>query len=176
MSVFYYSLKEAIFTPNFKSQNMIQRIQSLYLLFITLCSSIFLRTSILTFCENTNSAIILNYNGIIRETGIQTFELNFNVFPLLLLFILIPVISIATIFLFKNRKIQMHLVKMLIIIIIAFIAASGIYGYMIINEYGAVIIPGFKMVIPVLMAVFAFLALMGIRKDDNLVKSYDRLR
>lgn len=155
---------------------MIQRIQSIYLLLIALGSTICLRTNILTFSEKSGSAIILNFNRILRETGIQTFELNCNIFPLTLLFILIPVISIVTIFLFKNRKIQIYLVKTLIIIIITFIAASVIYGYMIINEYDAVIIPGYKMVIPVLIAVFAFLALRGIRKDDNLVKSYDRLR
>jgi hypothetical protein len=45
-----------------------------------------------------------------------------------------------------------------------------------ISKFTATIIPGFKMIIPILILVFSILAYLGIRKDDRLVKSYDRLR
>jgi hypothetical protein len=131
---------------------------------------------ILLFAEKTDSVIRLTFSGIIRETGIQTLEYLNKVLPLSVFTILIPIISFVTIFAYKNRKIQMRLVKTLIIFIIAFIATSGIYSFMIIKGFGASIIPGLKMAIPVLILILAFLALRGIKKDDILVKSYDRLR
>ena len=155
---------------------MIQRIQSLYLSLITLLSLLFLKVDILTFAEKSDSVIKLTFSGIIRETGIQTLEHLTKVLPLSVFTILIPIISLVTIFVFKKRKIQMWLVKTLIILIIAFIATSVFYSYMIIKGYGASIIPGLKIIIPVLILILALLALRGIKKDDILVKSYDRLR
>jgi hypothetical protein len=46
----------------------------------------------------------------------------------------------------------------------------------IVTKFDAEIIPGFKMILPVLILITSILALRGIRKDDRLVKSYDRLR
>ena len=38
------------------------------------------------------------------------------------------------------------------------------------------IIPGIKMVVPLLILIFGILAQRGIKHDENLVRSYDRLR
>ena len=70
----------------------------------------------------------------------------------------------------------MWLVRILILLVIAFIIASVLYSYIILTKYNAEIIPGFKMVIPVIQLILSILAYRGIRKDDALVKSYDRLR
>lgn len=155
---------------------MIQRIQSLYLLLTTLLSLLFLKGSFLNFIDKSGSVIKITFGGIIRDTGEQGFELIKNLLPISAFIILIPAISLVTIFIFKNRKIQLWLALSVIILIVGFIFVSIFYSWFVITEYGAEIVPGFKMVIPVLILIFAILAYRGIRKDDNLVKSYDRLR
>jgi len=155
---------------------MIQRIQSYYLLLTTLLSVLFLKGGFLRFTEKSGSAIKITFGEIIRETGIQTPELIDKIFPLSLFIILIPVLSLITIFLFKKRDIQLWLVRILILLVVAFIVVSGFYTYNILTKYSAAIIPGFNMFIPVLQLILSILAFRGIKKDDQLVKSYDRLR
>jgi hypothetical protein len=61
-------------------------------------------------------------------------------------------------------------------LVVAFIIASGLCIYIIMTKYDSVIDPGFRMAIPLLQLIFSVLAWRGIKKDDDLVKSYDRLR
>ncbi|MDO9341742.1 MAG: DUF4293 domain-containing protein [Bacteroidales bacterium] len=155
---------------------MIQRIQSLYLLLTTLLSLLFLKGSFLNFIDKSGSVIKITFGGIIKDTGEQGFEVVEKLLPLTALIILIPAISLVIIFIFKNRKIQLWLALSVIILIVGFIFVSIFYSWFVITEYGTEIVPGFKMVIPVLILIFAILAYRGIRKDDRLIKSYDRLR
>lgn len=155
---------------------MIQRIQSLFLLMTTLVSLLFLKGSYLNFIDKSGSVIKITFNGILRDTGGQNFELIEKLLPLTGFLALIPVLSLLTIFIFKNRTIQLWLSLSLIILISGFIIASIYYSSIVISEFEAEIIPGFKMVIPVLMLILAILAYRGIKKDDRLIKSYDRLR
>ena len=155
---------------------MIQRIQSFYLFLTTLLSLLFLKGSFLNFVDKTGSVIKVTFNGIVRDTGGQGFEQIEKLLLLTVFMVLIPVLSLVTIFIFKNRKIQLWLALSLIILTCGFIVVSFYYSWFIITEYGAEIVPGFKMVIPLLMLVFAVLAYRGIRKDDRLIKSNERLR
>jgi hypothetical protein len=65
---------------------------------------------------------------------------------------------------------------LLIFLILALIAAIVYFSLDISGKYNASLIPGIKLVLPVLMLVLSALAYRGIRNDDALVKSYDRLR
>jgi 4-amino-4-deoxy-L-arabinose transferase-like glycosyltransferase len=159
-----------------KTLNMIQRIQSVYLSFIVLISLLLIKGSILVFSEKTGSIIKLTFDGIFRHNVGQGFELIEKLLPLSLLIILIPIISLITIFTFKNRKIQLKLAIVLIILCTLLIIAL-IHGSIItISKLEASIVPGFKMFIPVAILILSILAYRGIKKDDQLVKSYDRLR
>jgi hypothetical protein len=155
---------------------MIQRIQSLYLFLTTLLSMLFLNGSILNFINKTGSAIKITFKGLEESTWGKGFELVEKLLPLSFLAILIPVIALATIFLFKKRNIQLWLVRILIVLIFAFIIVSGLYSYVLSTKYKIDLQPGIKMAVPVLQLIFSFLAFRGIKKDDDLVKSYDRLR
>jgi hypothetical protein len=68
------------------------------------------------------------------------------------------------------------LAKVLIGLVLALILLAGYYSYVIISKYGGVLVLGVKMILPVVMLISSILAFRGIRKDDHLVKSYDRLR
>jgi hypothetical protein len=155
---------------------MIQRIQSIYLLMTTLLSFLFLNGSFLSFINKTGSLIKITFNGILKSTGAQDFEMAGKVFPLTALIVIIPVFALITIFFFKNRGLQLWLARILVGVISVFILASVYYSFTVVTKYSTQIIPGVKMVLPLLQLIFSFLAFRGIRNDERLVKSYDRLR
>lgn len=155
---------------------MIQRIQSLYLSLIFLLSLVFVQGSYLSFADKSGSQIKITITNIVRDSGLQDITVLEKPFPLTVILILIPIISLITIFLFKNRKIQIWLSLALIFIIAAFIGTASYYAWIVTTKYSAEIVPGIKMILMPVMLIFAVLAYRGIKKDDNLVKSYDRLR
>ena len=155
---------------------MIQRVQSIYLSLIILLSLLFLKGSYLTFSDSTGSVIKITFNGIIKSTGGQGSELLEKLLPLSAFIIVIPVLSLITIFLYKNRKIQMCFASIGIMIAAGLILVSGYYSFVVSSRYSVSIIAGAKMAIPVAILVLSIMAYRGIRKDDRLVKSYDRLR
>lgn len=142
----------------------------------TLLSLLFLNGSFLNFIDKTGAVIKITFGSIVKSIEGQGIELVDKLLPLSLILILIPILSLVTIFFFKRRTIQLWLSKILIGLISVLILVSVFYSYLIITKYGGEIIPGIKMVLPLLLLVFSILALRGIRKDDQLVKSYDRLR
>jgi hypothetical protein len=155
---------------------MIQRIQSLYLIMATIISVIFLNGSIMKFVDGVNNALIINFTGICRivnETGSQQVE---KLIPLSGLLILIPSLSFSTIFLHRKRKTQLRFAIGLIIFVVVLIIFLLYYSFYVSSTFNSKIVPGINLFLPVFMLVCSYLAYKGIRKDDLLVKSYDRLR
>ncbi len=150
---------------------MIQRIQSVYLLLTTMLSILFLKGEILIFSDSSGSAIHLNISGIYRGSDL----LERSWLPAIVI-VIISLLSAIIIALFKKRKIQLLLSKILISMILGFILGLAFYVYALTSQFNARLIPGFMMTVPVLQLIFSFLAYRGIKKDDELVKSYDRLR
>ena len=155
---------------------MIQRIQSLYLLLTTLLSLLFLNGSILNFINNSGSAIRITFTGIVKSSEGQGIEVINNLLLLSVIIVIIPVLSLITIFFFKNRNVQVWLSGILITLVAGMILISIYCSYLIITQYNGEIVPGIKMTLPLLLLILSILAFRGIRKDDRLVKSYDRLR
>jgi hypothetical protein len=155
---------------------MIQRIQSVYLFLTTLLSLLFLRASFLTFVDKSGSIIKVSFTGILSSKSGGAFELIEKTIPITVLVVLISIVSVIAIFLYKNRKVQLSFSLAAIILTCLLIATSLYYCLHIIKVYQCEIVPGFSMLIPVLILISSFLAYRGIKKDDLLVKSYDRLR
>lgn len=155
---------------------MIQRIQTLYLSLIALITLIFLSGNILSFSNKTGAVIKVTFNGIFRDIAGQSPEMIEKLFPLAVLIILIPVISLFAIFIFKNRKIQLRLTWFLIILASVFVIALIHVSFSVISKFEVRIIPGIKMILPLLILILSILSYRGIRNDDKLVKSNDRLR
>jgi len=155
---------------------MIQRIQSVYLFIIALLSSFLIPGSFLNFTEKTGSFIRVSFNAVIRNNAGKATEMVEKLLPLSVLIVLITVISLATIFFFKKRKVQMQLSRFLILLAGILVVACIHVSFRIVSKFDAGIIPGLKMILPVLILIISILAYRGIRKDELLVKSYDRLR
>jgi hypothetical protein len=146
------------------------------MLMTSLLSLLFLKGSYLTFFDNSGSAINLMMTGLFKSSVVSGPERIGEVLILLVLAILIPLFSIIAIFLFKRRNLQLMLVKFIIAIIIAFIATSVVYSFIVISKYDASFGSWYKLLIPIIQLIISVLAFSGIKKDDDLVKSYDRLR
>jgi len=155
---------------------MIQRIQSLYLLLTSLLSILFLKGAFLTFFDNTGSSFEIFLSGIMKYTGNADPVKVGEVWLILILSVIIPILSIVIISLYKKRDYQLILTKILIILISTFICASIAYSFIIISKYEAAFISWYKLIIPVIQLILSILACRGIKKDDDLIKSYDRLR
>jgi hypothetical protein len=146
---------------------MIQRIQSIYLLLSGLAfGSLFL----LPFATSTKPVPELMRDSI--------YNIQDN--PILLgLTILGIVVSLGGIFLFNNRKLQQKIASLSIIcaIFIPLVAALLMYNegtpY---DETTTDIHEKAGLFMPILSLIFGFLAYKGIKKDDGIVKSMDRLR
>jgi hypothetical protein len=118
----------------------------------------------------------LTFKGIEQGSPSQGFILIERLLPLAIVLLLIAVISLVTIFFFKKRIVQIWLSGILIGLVTFLILACGHGSYLVMTKYASEIVPGIKMALPFLMLIFSILAYRGIRKDENLVKSYDRLR
>lgn len=118
----------------------------------------------------------MSLSEIVRVNGSMDSLKTTNVSILMVLALMIPLLSLLIIFLFKKRNYQMILTGILILLISIFIGASLAYSFNIISKYDAEFASWYKLLIPVIQLILSVLAYRGIKSDDDLVKSYDRLR
>ena len=138
---------------------MIQRIQTLFLLGVVLLSGLILAFPV---CQLA-TGVVLKDNFISSFSNIGLATLNF----------IIPAIALATILLYKNRKLQIKLTVVTIIaLVIYYLLLLGYVLQLPNNAYSL----GFTVAIPAINILLGVLAIRAIRKDENLVKSLDRLR
>ena len=155
---------------------MIQRIQTIYLLLTTILAGLFLTGDIFKLISGVTSKLIMNFRGIFEITAENDFTLSGKVFPVFLVSVLLPLISFISIFLYKNRNIQLKVTLILIILEVLLTVLITYYTIRFIQRFEASLVPGFRMFIPLILVVFSIMAYRGIKRDENLVRSYDRLR
>jgi len=156
---------------------MIQRIQTLYLFLAALLSSIML---LIPFTEiRTQLSYVLDSFYLVSLKDGQVFD-KLNVFPLSSLIILVLVLSLASIFLYKKRKLQARITRINLLLnlgIYAMIAFYLLYQTeftfkMFFTLFSWKITISF----PLISSIFLYLANRAILKDEALVRSIDRLR
>jgi hypothetical protein len=155
---------------------MIQRIQSLYLLLTSVISIIFLKGVYLTFFDISGSHFDLTIAGLHKIAENGTEEKIADAWILAITALIIPAISLITVFIYKRRDLQLILVRILLLVVLTFITASLGYTLYIISRFDANFGSWYKLLVPVFQFALVILAFRGIKRDDDLVKSYDRLR
>lgn len=143
---------------------MIQRIQSVHLLLAAACAALMFFMPV--------------YGGTMQDGSVKEMMVSGN-FLLFLLAIVLTGLPFITIFLFKNRPLQMRLVWLSILIGIL----TTVMVYLKATDFGADPQMNFKTTtfkvsaaLPVASVVFLFMAFVGIRKDEKMVRSLDKLR
>lgn len=155
---------------------MIQRIQTVYLLLTTILSGLFLNGTILRFINTSGDQLFLKLTGIYSASSGQADTIIKQVIPFSAVGILIPVCALITIFLFRNRKLQLKFTKAVIILLAGLILILTAYSIYLNKEYNVLPTFGFKIILPLLSLFTSVMAHTGINKDIKLVSSYDRLR
>jgi len=131
---------------------MIQRIQSIYLLVATIAMALIsFEVPVWTLNEQLFMAQDDTKMFILTVTG--------------------ALLSLIGIFMFKNRKLQMKLIRLAVLVELVI----GIRLLMVLKEFEVSL--NTKCI---LLLAFAFVALImayrGVKKDDDLVRSVDRIR
>ncbi len=97
--------------------------------------------------------------------------------PLSVIFILVAILSFLNIFLHKHRVIQMRIAIFLILIGLGMIGMIFYYIWVAKNQLdGASVLHQWRIVLPPIIAIFLYLAFRRIRRDELMVKAYDRIR
>jgi len=122
-----------------------------------------------------NPIFIFRYRGI-YELADNAEMMTIKSLPLAVLFGIILIINLVSIFLFKNRMLQMRLSIFNIMLMLGSIGLAYYYIYIAFNELNATVHYSFTAIIPVISAILTYLAFRGIKKDEKLVKSLDRIR
>lgn len=144
---------------------MIQRIQSIYLLIAAIFSG----------------GLIFVFNFWKDEKGVlffakDAFESNNLLLRLIpILFIISAVLSLIAIFQFKKRQLQFVLGRLNILTNLFLL---GLLLYQSLNLSGETLVSekGIGLVLPIIVILLLVLANKAIKKDEDLVKSVDRLR
>jgi amino acid transporter len=141
---------------------MIQRIQSLWLLLSTTCAAI--------------TWIVPTFAGTAADGNMKVFSVRESI-ALLFLIAFIAASSFVNIFFFQNRKRQKMVIAATILATIGFVIAQ----FVIVKDFKTnfQISQGnweISAILPIFIILFQVFAFVGIRKDEKLLSSADRLR
>jgi len=114
--------------------------------------------------------------GLARLEG-NEWAWQIRALPLFVLVIVIDLLLLLAIFLYKNRRLQMRICVYSIILEFGLIGLGYYYLFHVFREIHIVNYAfQFPVVIPVVCIVLIYLAFRGIRKDEILIRSIDRIR
>jgi hypothetical protein len=141
---------------------MIQRIQSLWLLLSATCAGI--------------TWLVPTFAGNAADGSIKVFSVRESV-VLLFLIAFVALSSFVNIFFFHNRNRQKSIIVATSFATIGFIAAQ----FFIVKEFKSTFqIPQgnweISAILPIFILLFQVFAFIGIRKDEKLLSSADRMR
>jgi hypothetical protein len=139
---------------------MIQRIQSIWLLLAAVCAFLTLKVSFYT-------------GHLLNDTQRQLVSLNSTTtIPIVVTTVAVGIAALVTIFLYKDRKMQM---KIGFVTFAASILLIFLYFSYVNSKYAE---GTYDLTAPIVIVIplFILFAIRGIYKDQKLVKSVDRLR
>lgn len=157
---------------------MIQRIQSVYLLLVVVSLAAMFFFPLASFIGGEKDQLVLFIYQLVSEVPDSQPDVpSYFIYPNLALVSLSIVISFVSIFLFKNRKRQMILVRLVLLLILGLIGAFFFYYAVTLEEISG-IAANYEIgsYMPLIAFVFLVLAYRGIMNDEKLIRSADRLR
>ena len=136
---------------------MLQRIQTIWLLFASVCAFLTLKFS--------------TYSGTTKDLIPSAFLTGTSTIPLIMATLAVGIVSLITIFLYKNRKLQLRLTLLSILLeaVLIFLYYNQIKTF----TGGAI---SMTALFHLGVIVFLILAARGISSDEKLIKDSNRLR
>ncbi len=145
---------------------MIQRKQSLFLFIAALLNACLLVVPLYRWYE-----VVVNVD-VMHELRVN------DHYPSLIIAMVIILLPLVALFMFRNRKRQLALSAVSIVSTIGFITLMLSRVTQLSNMTPTPVRGTYWIgaILPIISILLLILAIMGIRKDDKLVKSMDRLR
>ena len=143
---------------------MIQRIQTIYLLLSSIASGGLIFIFNLWISKGKKIFVLDLFSN--KSISLQLIPI---------MFFISSILAIVNIFIFNNRKLQFVIGRILILINL-FLLGLLIYQSLMISGEISVSEKGIGMFLPILAILLLVLANKAIKKDEDLVKSVDRLR
>lgn len=151
---------------------MIQRIQSIWLLLASITILCLLFVPVLT--DKSSGGTYILYGSGIKFWDGDVIDQSANT-PLFISTILAGLISLVNIFNFRNRTLQKRIASLNILLIL------GLSFWL--SQLGKNLPGGLEkseinlgLFLPLIAIIFTLLAIRGIKKDEKLIRSADRLR
>lgn len=150
---------------------MIQRIQSVYLLLVT---GLLIASMCLPMGHFQKLNLVPGYT--FKPLGLEiegTFYSTWGVFGILLLS---TIVAVATIFLYKNRMLQIRMSVFNSILLVGYYAAFLTFMFVLKDDLGASFQLSWALCLPLIAIILNVLAIRAIGRDEVMVKAADRLR
>lgn len=150
---------------------MIQRIQSVYLFLAAFAVVLMYFFPIANFYGDLHY-FYLSLGGISDNT-----YLSINTIPLLVMAAVIIVLIFAGIFAYKNRLIQIKILRFGVLLNLAFVIILY-FGYIdnIVKKADVEVQYKVGVYFPLIVLVFLILAIRGVMNDEKKIRAADRLR
>jgi drug/metabolite transporter (DMT)-like permease len=152
---------------------MIQRIQSLWLLASAVCLSLMLFLPLAEIRTDEGTVYLAMSNGLRLVEG----EMAMPTWPVFILVLVTALLLFLNIFLYRKRKLQIRFCVYGIILAFGMIGLMYYFWVVIFRQLEVdsyyLRIP---LILPVVSIILTYLAFRGIRKDEILVRSLDKIR
>ena len=152
---------------------MIQRIQTLYLLAVAALMTTAVLTPLAYFAAGAPEYLLYAFSLKGGETSYSTIYMGVVV-------ALAAIVPFVTIFLYKNRTLQIRLCAVELVLLLGSAVFMGIYYYLGSRMFSQLEFSaqGFRIAIifPLVALILDYLAIRAIFKDEMLVRSLDRIR
>ena len=149
---------------------MIQRIQSVYLLVVSILAIVCMCCPVGSIIANTKEISEFTNLYIALSDGTK----DYAPWALFAILLVIAVLSLGTIFLFKNRMLQIRLTIFSSVLLIGYYIT--LVAFILMLADGSSFTPSWTICLPFVSIVLNWLAIRSIGADEALVKAYDRLR
>jgi hypothetical protein len=151
---------------------MLQRIQSLFLLLVFVAA---LLLYVVPVYHSSTANLSLTSDGVPRSDGNKVEDYTVSQKSLLSLIDgSVALLSLVCIFLYRNRNLQLRIANVLLLILCIFTGLMY-FWYDVLSDASKVTF-GYGAYLPLIQLFMVFLASHYIRKDEELVRSADRLR
>lgn len=157
---------------------MIQRIQTVYLILVAVLMTLAAVLPVAEYFDVAKNIVYqLDMRGFVQLNPDGTFLSAISTNPVTFIFGIILVVTIMTIFKYKNRKQQFRLCTINFLLILIYTIVMAVVIFVGKNKLvGTELTLKIPAVFSIVALILNYLAMRGIAKDENLVKSMDRLR
>ena len=151
---------------------MIQRIQSVYLLIITILLVVAICLPVGHFIGENGMSYVFKPLGITLENG----EVQ-NTWGLFGILLLSAIISLSSIFLYRNRMLQVRMTIFSSLLLVGFYIVFVVFYFAVKGNLNAASFQlGWSLSLPAICIILNYLAFRAIYRDEVMVRAADRLR